>query len=171
MVARFAVQLVCNMNQMQMKNMRLLNKTYLLYSNSLLLYNNGVTSIDNTQLSLYMSYKRKVSLLSLSSYAMYSIFNCIHISPLSVWVLFTWVLMFLQHTPVGSCFSLWVVLWDHHHTSHFMQCCLACCGCCSCLVDLIQLTTHPHCCPHWDTCLHSCPSCHICSMSRSYAFA
>jgi hypothetical protein len=51
----------------------MLNKTYLFYSNSLLLYNDSVTSIDNTQLSLSMGYKRKVSLISLSSYPI--IFN------------------------------------------------------------------------------------------------
>jgi hypothetical protein len=67
----------------------MLNKTYWFYSNSLLLYNNSVTFIDNTQLSLYIGYKRKVSSLSLSSYSIISKFSCIHTLRFSVWVLFT----------------------------------------------------------------------------------
>jgi hypothetical protein len=76
---------------------------------SLLLCNNSVTSIDNTQLSLYMGYKRKVSYSHYSHIQSYSIFNRINASGLSVpRALIVRVLMFVQHT-VGSCFSFWVV--------------------------------------------------------------
>jgi hypothetical protein len=80
---------------------------------------------------------------------LYSIFDRINASGLSVpWVLFVQVLMSVQHTPVGSCFSLWVV-WDHH-TSHSIQCGLVCCCCCGCLVlDLVDNSSSSL--PHWDT--------------------
>jgi hypothetical protein len=58
-----------------------LNKTCSFYPNVLLLCNNSVTWIDNTQLSLYMGYKRKVSLLPLSSDSI--IFNTqLHLKPI-----------------------------------------------------------------------------------------
>jgi hypothetical protein len=51
---------------------------------SLLLCNNSVTSIDNTQQSLYMGYIRKVSYSHYSHIQSYSIFNCINASGFSV---------------------------------------------------------------------------------------
>jgi hypothetical protein len=74
---------------------------------SLLLCNNSVTLIDETQLSLYMGYKRNVSYSHYSHIQLYSIFNRINASRFSLrQVLFVRVLMFVQHTPVRSCFSL-----------------------------------------------------------------
>jgi hypothetical protein len=43
---------------------------------SLLLYNNRVTSIDNTQLSLYLGYERKVSY---SHYSHIQLYKCIRV--------------------------------------------------------------------------------------------
>jgi hypothetical protein len=86
--------LLCNNSVTSIDNTQL--SLYVGYKRKvMLLCNNSVTSIDNTQLSLYVGYKRKVSY---SHYPhdiqLYSIFNRIDASGFSIpQVLFVRVLM------------------------------------------------------------------------------
>jgi hypothetical protein len=74
----------------------------------MLLCNNSVTSIDNTQLSLYMGYKKKMSYSHSSYIQLYSIVNRINTSRFSVpWVRFVGVLMFVQQY---AYFSKYLIL-------------------------------------------------------------
>jgi hypothetical protein len=72
-----------------MKVCKVLTKTYKFYINSLLLCNNSVTSIGNTQLSLYIWLIKEKSYSHYHHIQLYSIFNCIHTSSFFLWVLFT----------------------------------------------------------------------------------